>query len=144
MAKLEIHRIPALTDNYLWLIREPESGFVAVVDPAEEAPVQAKLDELGWSLTHILNTHHHADHTGGNLTLKERWGATIVGPRADRDRIPGIDIEVGDGDTYQFGAESADNHLLTIATNQNQRRGRIQRPRKTEFYFGPAERRKPK
>ena len=107
MAKLDIHRIPALTDNYLWLVREPESGFVAVVDPAEAEPVQAKLDELGWHLTHILNTHHHADHTGGNLALKERWGVTIVGPRADRDRIPGIDIEVGEGDHYQFGAERA-------------------------------------
>lgn len=107
MAILEIHRIPALTDNYLWLVREPDSGFVAVVDPAEPEPVEAKLTALGWRLTHILNTHHHKDHTGGNLALKQRWGVTIVGPRADRDRIPGIDLEVGDGDSYQFGAETA-------------------------------------
>ena len=107
MANLEIHRIPALTDNYLWLVREADSGLVAVVDPAEPEPVEAKLAALGWRLTHILNTHHHNDHTGGNLALKQRWGATIVGPRADRDRIPGIDLEVGDGDSYQFGAETA-------------------------------------
>ena len=107
MANLEIHRIPALKDNYLWLAREPETGAVAVVDPAEAEPVEAKLKALGWRLTHILNTHHHHDHTGGNLALKERWGATIVGPRADRDRIPGIDVEVGEGDTYRFGAETA-------------------------------------
>lgn len=108
MAKLEIHRIPALKDNYLWLIREPERNLVAVVDPAEAEPVEAKLGELGWRLTHILNTHHHRDHTGGNLALKERWKTVIVGPRADRDRIPGIDIEVGEGDTYEFGAETAE------------------------------------
>ncbi len=107
MAKLEIHRIPALADNYVWLAREPESGCCAVVDPAEAAPVQAKLAELDLELTHILNTHHHHDHTGGNLELKEAWGCPVVGPRADRDRIPGIDVEVGDGDTYRFGAEAA-------------------------------------
>lgn len=105
---LEIHRIPALTDNYLWLVREPASGAVAVVDPAEAAPVEAKLAELGWRLTHILNTHHHKDHVGGNLALKEKWNCTIVGPRADAERIPGIDIQVGDGDAYAFGSESAE------------------------------------
>lgn len=108
MATLEIHRIPALQDNYLWLIREPEKNVVAVVDPAEAEPVEAKLAALGWRLTHILNTHHHRDHTGGNLALKAHWNATIVGPRADRDRIPGIDLEVGEGDSYRFGAETAE------------------------------------
>jgi hydroxyacylglutathione hydrolase len=105
---LDIRRIPALSDNYLWLIREPQSGLVAVVDPAEAGPVDALLGQLGWRLTHILNTHHHKDHTGGNLALKARWGATVVGPRADAARIPGIDLQVGDGDIYAFGAESAE------------------------------------
>lgn len=107
MAKLEIHRIPARSDNYFWLAHEPESGACAVIDPGDAAPVNAKLEELGLSLTHILNTHHHGDHTGGNLELKERWGVTIVGSRADRDRIPGIDVEVGEGDSYQLGSETA-------------------------------------
>lgn len=105
---LEIRRIPALTDNYLWLVREPGSGLVAVVDPAEAAPVEAALATLGWTLTHILNTHHHKDHTGGNLALKAKWNATVVGPAADAERIPGIDIEVGDGETYRLGEESAE------------------------------------
>lgn len=104
---LDIKRIPCLRDNYVWLAREPASGAVAVIDPAEAAPVKAKLAALGWRLTHIINTHHHADHTGGNLELKAWSGCTIVGPRADRARIPGIEIEVGDGDIYMFGEEPA-------------------------------------
>lgn len=104
---LEIVQIPVLGDNYVYLLREPASGAVGVVDPAVADAVEAELDRRGWRLTHVLNTHHHGDHVGGNLRLKERYGATIVGPRADRARIPGIDVEVGDGDDYAFGQETA-------------------------------------
>ena len=52
----------------------------------------------------ILNTHHHHDHTGGNLELKRQYGATVVGPAADRGRIPGIDVALRDGDVWQLGA----------------------------------------
>lgn len=107
MAPLTIHRIPALKDNYLWLAVEPTGGAVAVVDPAEAAPVRALLRQLGLKLTHILNTHHHRDHTGANLELKDEFRCTIVGPRADRDRIPGIDIAVGEGDTARLGNAEA-------------------------------------
>jgi len=105
---LEIRRVPALTDNYLWLAREPKSGLVAVVDPAEAEPIETALAALGWTLTHILNTHHHKDHVGGNLALKAKWNATVVGPAADAARIPGIDIDVGDGETFRLGEESAE------------------------------------
>lgn len=104
---LEIHPVQALSDNYVYLLREPESGLVAAVDPSEPGPVRAALKEHGWRLTHILNTHHHWDHTGGNLELKEETGATIVGPKADEGRIPGIDIAVGEGDGFEFGPETA-------------------------------------
>ncbi|MFY7782273.1 MAG: MBL fold metallo-hydrolase, partial [Tagaea sp.] len=98
---LEILRLPVLKDNYVWLLRAgPDEGAgadaaVAVVDPAVEGPVDAALAARGWRLTHILNTHHHNDHVGANLALKARHGCTIVGPRADRERIPGIDVAVG-------------------------------------------------
>jgi hydroxyacylglutathione hydrolase len=69
--------------------------------------VFAALAETGWRLTHVLNTHHHPDHTGGNLALKEKTGCIIVGPRADRARIPGIDIDVADGEDYAFGKQVA-------------------------------------
>lgn len=107
MAKLEIHRIPARRDNYLWLVCEPDTDTVAIVDPADAEPVVDACEARGWHLTHILNTHHHGDHTGGNLALKERYDCVVIGPRADEDRIPGIDIAVGEEDTVALGTETA-------------------------------------
>lgn len=104
---LEIHQIPVLSDNYVYLAHDVATGQTAVVDPATHEEVLEALAEKGWTLTHILNTHHHADHTGGNMELKKQTGCVIVGPRADRDRIPGIDVEVGEGDTYALGESVA-------------------------------------
>jgi len=104
---LEIQQIPALRDNYIYLLREPKSGAVGAVDPSVAAPVLAALQQRGLKLTHVINTHHHPDHTGGNLELKAATGAIVVGPLADKGRIPGIDVAVGDGDTFQFGDEAA-------------------------------------
>ena len=100
---LDIHQIPVLNDNYVYLIRDQSSGHVGVVDPAVAEPVLKQADELGWTITHIFNTHHHGDHTGANLEIKSKTNCTIVGPGHDRDRIPGIDIEVNDGDAFAFG-----------------------------------------
>lgn len=108
MAELEIQQIPVLSDNYVYLVREPRSGGVAVVDPAVADPVMARAEELGWRITHILNTHHHPDHVGGNREIKRATGCTVVGPKPDRDRIPGIDVEVDDGERYSFGAADAE------------------------------------
>ncbi len=107
MSQLEIHQIPVLNDNYVYLAHDSETGATAVVDPAVGGPVIEALAEKGWTLTHILNTHHHADHTGANLELKKQTGCTIVGPKADRARIPGIDVEVADGETYSLGHAEA-------------------------------------
>lgn len=107
MSILDIHQVPVLSDNYVYLAHDAETGATGVVDPAVVEPVLAAAEAKGWTITHILNTHHHADHTGGNLEIKKRTGCVIVGPRADRDRIPGIDVEVGDGDTYKLGSAEA-------------------------------------
>ena len=104
---LNIHLVPCLTDNYAYLLHEPSTKSVGIVDPSETAPVVKALERHGLTLTHILNTHHHFDHTGGNLELKSRTGARIVGPRADAERIPGIDDAVGEGDIFAFGATKA-------------------------------------
>ena len=107
MSVLEIEQIPVLTDNYVYLVHDLESGATAVIDPAVAPPVLERLAAKGWTLTHILNTHHHNDHVGGNLALKQVTGARIVGHRKDSARIPGIDIEVGDGDSFLLGAAAA-------------------------------------
>jgi hydroxyacylglutathione hydrolase len=107
MSELEIHMFPCLTDNYGYLLHDAESGATAAVDTPDAAEISAQLASKGWRLTHILNTHHHADHAGGNLELKRRTGCTIVGPRADAARIPGIDLGVGEGDVVTLGAHRA-------------------------------------
>jgi len=89
-------------------MREPQSGAVGVVDPAVAGPVLAEAASRRWKITHILNTHHHGDHVGGNREIKEATGCKIVGPRRDRARIPGIDIEVDDDERYRFGEAEAD------------------------------------
>lgn len=107
MSTLEIHQIPTRSDNYVYLLREGSTGKAAVVDPSDAAPVLDTLAMFGWGLTHVLATHHHDDHIGGVPEIKEATGCTVVGPRADRDRIPMIDVEVGDGDVFRLhGAEA--------------------------------------
>lgn len=104
---LDIHQFPCLDDNYGFLIHDPSSGATATVDTPEVAPINAALEEKGWQLTHILNTHHHFDHAGGNEALKAQWGCTIVGAANDAHRIPGIDVQVGEGDVFELGAAKA-------------------------------------
>jgi hydroxyacylglutathione hydrolase len=107
MAQLEVHQFPCLKDNYGYLIHDADNNLTAAIDTPEVNPINRALAEKGWTLTHILNTHHHFDHAGGNLALKEKWNCTIVGSKSDASRIPGIDVMVDDGDTYQFGDHTA-------------------------------------
>ncbi|QXP84962.1 hydroxyacylglutathione hydrolase [Methylococcus sp. Mc7] len=104
---LEILQIPALEDNYVYLLHEPDSGATAAVDPAIAGPVLEALDTRGWRLSHVLNTHHHGDHVGGNLELKAVTGCTVVGAAGDRHRIPGIDVVLKDGEEFRIGSASA-------------------------------------
>jgi hydroxyacylglutathione hydrolase len=104
MSAIEIHMFPCLKDNYGYLLHDRDAGLTAAVDTPDARAYSKELAAKGWRLTHIFNTHHHADHAGGNLELKRQTGCTIVGPRADAARIPGIDVEVGDGDVVAFGA----------------------------------------
>lgn len=105
---LEIIRIPVLSDNYVWLVHEPESGETMVVDPAVAEPVLAEAEKRGWKITQIWNTHWHPDHTGGNAAIKEATGCHITGPEAERERIPTLDTFVKEGDTVKLGDVVAD------------------------------------
>ncbi|RDD61755.1 hydroxyacylglutathione hydrolase [Ferruginivarius sediminum] len=107
MAQLEVELVPALSDNYIYLAHEPESGETAVVDPAVAEPVLKAAEKKGWTISHILNTHHHGDHTGGNLEIQRATGAPIVGPKYDEARIPGLQVALEEGDTYKVGNAEA-------------------------------------
>lgn len=100
---LEIHQIPVLRDNYIHLLHDPETGAAAVVDPAQAEPVLEVLAVRAWTLTHILNTHHHWDHVDGNLTLKRETGCRIFGGERDRGNIPGLDVALKEGDEIALG-----------------------------------------
>jgi hydroxyacylglutathione hydrolase len=105
---MQIALVPLLTDNYGYLLHDPASGATAIVDPSEAGPVLAAAEARGWRLSHILNTHHHADHSGGNLGLKQATAAIVVGPAPDRARIPGIDIALDEGARFRLGDAEAE------------------------------------
>jgi hydroxyacylglutathione hydrolase len=107
MSALAVEPVSCLKDNYAWLVYDEAEGVCAVVDPSEAAPVRAQLTRRKLTLTHILNTHHHLDHVGGNLELKQESGAVIVGPGKDAARIPGIDVGLVEGEDYRIGTHAA-------------------------------------
>ncbi len=109
MTDLEIVRIPALSDNYIWLVHDAESGETMVVDPALAEPVLAEADRRGWPITAIWNTHWHPDHTGGNAGIKAKTGCEVIAPAAEADNIPTADRLVGEGDEVRLGA-----HVATV------------------------------
>ncbi len=106
MSTLEIRQFSCLKDNYGVLIHDPDEGVTAAIDAPDAAAVKRALDETGWSLTHILVTHHHADHTGGIPALKSETGCRVLGPKAEAARIPGLDEAVGEPDEIKFGRET--------------------------------------
>lgn len=104
MSLLHVHQFNCLDDNYGVLIHDAKAGVTAAIDAPDAEVIARELDAKRWQLTHIFVTHHHADHTGGNLELKALSGCTIVGPAAEAARIPGLDVAVADGDTFTFGS----------------------------------------
>jgi hydroxyacylglutathione hydrolase len=107
MAALDIHVFLCRKDN-IGVLVHAEDGTTASIDAPDAAAISAALDEKGWSLSHILITHHHGDHTAGNLELKQKTGCRIIGPRTEAARIPGIDVEVDDGDSFTLGGHPVD------------------------------------
>ncbi|WP_275784670.1 hydroxyacylglutathione hydrolase [Pararhizobium gei] len=108
MANLEIELFICRADNFGVLLHDPESGATASIDAPEEEPIIAALKRRGWTLTHILTTHHHNDHVAANLVLKEAFGATIIGPVNEASKIPGIDQMIGNGGTFEFSGHRVD------------------------------------
>lgn len=106
---LDIVRVPALRDNYIWLVHDPAAGETLVIDPAEAAPALAAAETRGWTISQVLNTHWHPDHTGGNAGIKAATGARVTGPAAEAAKIPTLDATVGESDTLRLG-----DHVATV------------------------------
>ncbi|ACK73232.1 hydroxyacylglutathione hydrolase [Gloeothece citriformis PCC 7424] len=106
---MKIFRLPALSDNYIFLLHDPQRNIAAVVDPAEPEPVLTCLKKLGAELVTIFNTHHHGDHVGANRALIEHFpNLTVYGGEEDRGRIPGQEVFLKEGDRVQFGDRSGE------------------------------------
>ena len=105
---LDIVTIPALGDNYIYLLQDRATQSVAVVDPGDAAPVVAALDARNWSLNTILLTHHHGDHVAGAPSLKARYGSTIIGSAGDAGRLSFLDQAVRAGDRVSIGEATAE------------------------------------
>lgn len=123
-SSLQIELVPCLKDNYAYLLHDVDTGTVGVVDPSESRPIIDALSRKNRNLNYILNTHHHYDHTGGNVELKARYGAKVIGSGMDRDRIPGIDIALNGGDKWMFAG-----HEVLVIETPGHTRGHI------SFYF---------
>lgn len=95
-----IHPIPAFSDNYIWAAVEAGSDSVCVVDPGDAAPVLAYLEAEGLSLSRILITHHHPDHTGGIEALSREYACPVVGPGTSG--IRGVTETVAEGDSIEL------------------------------------------
>ncbi len=105
---LTVHQFACLSDNYGFLIRDEATGQAACIDTPDAAAILRELKTLGWTLTHILNTHWHPDHAGGNAEIKAATGCTVVGP-AEVDRLgTAPDRVVVDGDVVMLGETKFD------------------------------------
>ncbi len=103
MCALEVYQFNCRTDNFGVLIHDPEIGITASIDAPDEGAINQALADKGWTLSHVLLTHHHYDHVEANEALKQKWGAIIVGNEADSERLPGLDIAVQCGNYFDFG-----------------------------------------
>ncbi len=98
---MQIVPVPAFTDNYIWLVHDETTGETAVVDPGDAAPALVETERRGWRVTQVWNTHHHWDHSGGNLAMKDATGCTVSGPAAEN--IPGRDVALSEGSELRIG-----------------------------------------
>lgn len=100
----QTHLFPCLSDNFGVLLHDSATGATASIDAPEAAAVDAALKATGWTLTHILVTHHHQDHTAGIAELKAKHKCRVIGPRDEAGKIADLDETVAEGDTIKLGS----------------------------------------
>ncbi len=111
---LEIVTVPCLSDNYAFLGHDPTSGQTFLVDAPEAAPILTALSARGWTLNHVLITHHHGDHVDGLAEiLSSHPGAEVVGAANDAKRLPPLHLQVTEGDSIQIAGETA--HVIDVS-----------------------------
>ena len=107
-ASLVLVGVPALSDNYVWLLHSRPSDMTLVVDPGEAEPVRQALAARGWSADHIWITHWHPDHVGGIAGLRDAFpDVSVIGPAAEAARIGELDDQVEPGETVSFDEHDA-------------------------------------
>lgn len=104
---LQIERIPTLGDNYTYLLICTESGEAAVMDAPEVAPVVSEVKRTGCSVTKILSTHHHPDHSAANPELAQLYDAPVYAHSSDAERMPGFTHGLEEGDLIKVGQQQA-------------------------------------
>jgi hydroxyacylglutathione hydrolase len=110
MSHLEMHVFLCLSDNIGCLVHDHKTGATAAIDAPDGEAVERELRKRGLQLTHILVTHHHADHTDGIPFLKDRYGCRVTGPKAEAEKIKGLDTLVAGGDSFAFAGR--DVHVI--------------------------------
>lgn len=98
---------PGAMDNYSYILTDTATGISAIIDPSEVTPIIKKCEELGIKPQYILNTHHHFDHTDGNIELSQKYDAQIVCNEADKHRIEGATIFIKNGEEFSLGESKA-------------------------------------
>ncbi len=104
---LQIHQFPCLSDNYGYLVHDPESGETVCIDTPDADAYLREAAGKGWQITQIWNTHWHPDHAGGNQAIKAATGCSVIAPAAESARIAGIDRAVKQGDVVKLGSWQA-------------------------------------
>jgi hydroxyacylglutathione hydrolase len=105
---LQVHQFACLSDNYGFLLHDPDSGETACIDTPDADAYLREAAGRGWTITQIWNTHWHPDHAGGNAAIKAATGCRVVAPSVDAPKIEAIDRTVAQGDSVQLGAWSAE------------------------------------
>jgi hydroxyacylglutathione hydrolase len=105
---VEVVALASLSDNYIWLLHDEQTGHTAVVDPGDGVVALAGAAERGWVINQVLITHWHPDHTAGIPVVVAATGARVWGPEAERDRFAGLDEGLADGDRVRIGGEEAE------------------------------------